>query len=63
MFFYGLDKIGIKTKLNGTFSYPAHEGGEEVVDDVSAKEEGVDEAAILVTKCLRGDGWLCGVGS
>ena len=63
MFFYGLDKIGIKTKLYGTCSYPALEGGEEVVDDVSAEEKGVDKAAILVTKYLSGDGWLCGVGS
>ena len=39
-------------------SHPAHEGGDEVVDDIPAEEEGVDEATVFVTKRLSCDGGL-----
>ena len=33
-------------------------GHQEVVDDVAGEEEGVDEAPVLVSECLGGDGGL-----
>ena len=39
-------------------SHPAHESCDEVVDDVPAEEEGVDEPPVLVTKCLHCNCWL-----
>ena len=46
-----------------SFDYLRHCGYHQIVDDIAGEEEGVDEAAILVTKSLSGNSWLCGVGT
>ena len=37
---------------------PGENSHQEVVDDVAGEEEGVDEASVLVSECLGGDGGL-----
>ena len=45
------------------FTHIGQDCHQEVVDDVAGEEEGVDEPAVLVAECLRGDGRLGGVCS
>ena len=45
------------------FAHPAHESGDQVVDDVAAEEERVDEPTVLVAKRLHSHSRLCWIRS